>query len=889
MYISIKNRLIFLLIVFTLLPFILLRIIAYPRVQADLQDVLIRNLDGIGHKQSELVTNWMRERVKDSRVIASNPLIVKCAKITRDDKDYMDILQYLEVAKIEYDYRGILISNNKGLVTITTIEEGGIHDISGMDYFKQAVQGNTFVSGVIPSEIPLLNEAGEMELGMPTMFVSAPLKDRDGAVIGVIALRIDVDTLNGLMLSLRLGKTGETYLVNKDGYMITESRLSTHLKDKGLVKKRSALELKLVNPETGEMTDGVKQCINGDSGFNAKGYKDYRGRMVLGVWRWLPEFNWGVMAEIDKDEGYGAAYNLNRIVSSVLLALAFPIMIVAYFIGKKTSTPIIQLTEVTRKIASGDLTQRVDIRREDEIGALANSFNAMAKSLDEKTKEIAASEKRYRVLVNSIKEGVYQSEPGVDGAFTFINKAGAELLGYSSPEEVIGTKVKDIYVYPEDRKHLCEKLEKDGVLREAVFICKRKIGETFYAERTSNLLRDEKGNPAAIYGVFRDISERKKAEMVIVESEKRYRLLFDSLKEGVYQSEPEVDGVFTWINQAGAEILGYKSPEEVIGMKVKDIYVNPDERRKVVEELNKEGILKNFTSFCKRKIGEQFYMERTSNLVTDDRGKVIRIDGIFRDITERKRLEEELQESERHHRQLLNSLKEGIYQCEPAEDGAFTWINQAGAEILGYEFPGEVIGTKVKDIYVNPDERRKVVEKLEKEGILKNFTSLCRRKNGEQFYMERTSNLVTDEKNKTIRIEGLFRDITERKMLEEELEEAESRHRQLLNLLKEGVYQSEPAEDGVFTWINQSGAEMLGYSSIGDVIGVPVKDVYVNPNDRKELMKNLEKEEIRKDLISYCKKKNGERFISEMTCSLLRDESGKAVRVEGIFRTRTER
>jgi len=198
-------------------------------------------------------------------------------------------------------------------------------------------------------------------------------------------------------------------------------------------------------------------------------------------------------------------------------------------------------------------------------------------------------------------------------------------------------------------------------------------------------------------------------------------------------------------------------------------------------------------------------------------------------------------------------------------------------------------GTKVKDIYVNPDERRMVVEKMKKEGILKNFTSLCKRKNGEQFYMERTSSLVTDEKNKTILIEGIFRDITERKMLEEELQESEGHHRQLLNLLKEGVYQSEPAEDGVFTWINQAGAEILGYSSIGDVIGVPVKDIYVNPNDRKELMKNLKKEGIRKDCISYCKKKNGERFISEMTCALLRDESGKAVRVEGIFRTRTEK
>ena len=762
MFISIKNRLIFLLIIFTLIPFVLLRIVAYPRIQSDLQDVLIRNLDGIGHKQSELVTTWISERMKNARVVANNPLMVKCAKLTKDDKDYADIVQYLEVVRSEYVLKGVLVSNDKGLITTASSGESVGSDISEMDYFKQAVQGNTFVSGIIPSEVPLANEFGEKELGMPTMFVSTPLKDRDGVVIGVVALRIDVSTLNELMLSLKLGKTGETYLVNKDGYMITESRFAAHLKEMGLVKKRCTLELKLISRETGELTTGVKQCVAGNNGFDAKGYKDYSGITVLGVWRWLPEFNWGVMAEIDRDEGYGAAYNLNYIVSSILLVLAFPIVLVAYFIGRKTSVPIIKLKEVTEKMASGDLTQRVDIKREDEIGVLANSFNAIAKSLDEKTKEIAASEKRYRELFNSVKEGIYQSEPGVEGVFTFINKAGAELLGYSSPEEVIGTKVKSIYVDPEDRRRLCEKLEKDGVWREFVSLCKRKNGENFYAERTSNLLRDEKGSPVAIYGVLRDISERKKVEMEIVESEKKYRLLFNSLKEGVYQCEPEVDGAFTWVNQAGAEILGYKSPEEVIGTKVKDIYVNPDDRKKVVEKLSKEGVWKGFVSFCKRKNGERFYTERTSSLVTDDKGKPIRIEGIFRDITERKKLEEELQESERHHRQLLNSLKEGIYQCEPAEDGVFTWINQAGAEMLGYSSPEEVIGTRVKDVYVNPDDRKELVEKLEKEGVWRDFTSYCKRKNGERFISERTCNLVRDENGKSIRIEGVFRDITER-------------------------------------------------------------------------------------------------------------------------------
>lgn len=762
MYISIKNRLILLLIVFTLLPFVLLRIIAYPRIQKDLQEVLMRNLDGVGHKQAELVTNWVQERVKNARVIANNPLMAKYVKIARDDKDYIDVVQYLEVIRSEYGFKGVFISNDKGLVTLATAGENLGGDVSQTDYFREAMQGRGYVSDIIPSEIPLINELGEKEIGMPTMFVSTPLRDRDGVALGVVTLRVDVNTLNELMLSLNLGKTGETYLVNKDGFMITESRFAAHLKEMGFVKKRCALEIKLINSETGELTNGVKQCVAGTNGFDAKGYKDYSGITVLGVWRWLPDLKWGVIAEIDRDEGYGAAYNLNYIVSSVLLILAFPFVMVAYIIGKKTSIPIIKLTEVTKKMASGDLAQRVDIKREDEIGELANSFNAMAKSLDEKTREVITSEKRYRDMFNSIKEGVYQSEPGVDGVFTFINKSGAEILGYSSPEEVIGTKVKNIYVDQEDRRRLCEKLDKDGVWRDFVSLCKRKSGESFYAERTSSIAKDEKGNTLNIYGVFRDISERKKAEQEIIESEKRYRLLFNSLKEGVYQSEPTEDGVFTWINQSGAEILGYKNPGDVIGLKVKDIYVNPDDRKKVIEKLTKEGTWKSFTSFCKRKNGERFYTERTSSLVNDEKGNPVRIEGIFRDITERKKLEAELLESERLHRQLLNSLKEGIYQCEPTEEGVFTWINQAGAEMLGYNSPEEVIGTKVKDVYVNPDDRKELVEKLSREGVWRDFTSYCKRKNGERFISERTCNLIRDEGGKPLAIIGVFRDITER-------------------------------------------------------------------------------------------------------------------------------
>jgi PAS domain S-box-containing protein len=130
----------------------------------------------------------------------------------------------------------------------------------------------------------------------------------------------------------------------------------------------------------------------------------------------------------------------------------------------------------------------------------------------------------------------------------------------------------------------------------------------------------------------------------------------------------------------------------------------------------------------------------------------------------------QLQKSERHKRLLLNSLKEGVYQCEPGVEGKFTWVNQACAEMFGYKSPEEIIGTKVKDIYVDLEDRKRLVEKLEKDEVWKNFASFCKKKNGEQFYTERTSNVVKDEDGKPVRIEGIIRDITERMRVEKEFQ-----------------------------------------------------------------------------------------------------------------------
>jgi PAS domain S-box-containing protein len=108
----------------------------------------------------------------------------------------------------------------------------------------------------------------------------------------------------------------------------------------------------------------------------------------------------------------------------------------------------------------------------------------------------------------------------------------------------------------------------------------------------------------------------------------------------------------------------------------------------------------------------------------------------------------------------LNSLKEGVFRCEPGEKGRFTWINHAGMDLLGFNSSEEVLSTRVVDIYENPDDRKKLIEKLEKEGICRDFTAYLKRKNGDRFNSETTCNLIYDRNDKPIRIEGVFRDIT---------------------------------------------------------------------------------------------------------------------------------
>lgn len=383
-----KTKLSIFFLLLTFLPLIVMRLVVYPITFQTLKEEVIKNLEVAAHKQAALVTKWMEDCTTDAQSISNNPFVFLVIQSAHEGTERAEVIKYLHEIRYfdslwkEYGHKEVFVADRTGIIRISSRKELMGADVSAKDFFRTAIAGAFFTSDIIPSDIPIENEAGVLEVGVPTMVVSVPIKDRSNIAAGAVTIRADVSEINAEMQNIHLGKTGETYIVNAQGYMLTESRFTEDLKRQYRIKKRSALELMVVDPVTGILTRGVRECIKGSEGFYADGYPDYRGVNVLGFWHWMPDYGWGVIAEIDVDEGYGTVYKLRNYIMLVFGAVAIGVIIIAFFLGKMISAPIQYITGIAREIAGGSYSTRAIYKPGDEIGELAGAINKMAETLE---------------------------------------------------------------------------------------------------------------------------------------------------------------------------------------------------------------------------------------------------------------------------------------------------------------------------------------------------------------------------------------------------------------------------------------------------------------------------------------------------------------------------
>ncbi len=196
-----------------------------------------------------------------------------------------------------------------------------------------------------------------------------------------------------------------------------------------------------------------------------------------------------------------------------------------------------------------------------------------------------------------------------------------------------------------------------------------------------------------------EIKERQRAEQVLKQSEEDYRTLVNNVNVGIYRNTAGPEGRFLHVNPTFVKIFGYDSSEEVLAMPVKQFYPNPLDRKEFVEEIQSSGFLANKEMRLLKRDGTAVTVSFTAKAKYDDQGKVEWIDGVIEDITERKKMEEELRENEERYRMFLNSTDDVAFLKD--EQLRYLVANKAFERLLGRKSE-EIIGKTDADLFPAP-------------------------------------------------------------------------------------------------------------------------------------------------------------------------------------------
>jgi len=297
-------------------------------------------------------------------------------------------------------------------------------------------------------------------------------------------------------------------------------------------------------------------------------------------------------------------------------------------------------------------------------------------------------------------------------------------------------------------------------------------------------------------GIYRDITLRAKSEEKIRASEKEYKRLFENVLCGIYVSTKE--GKFLNVNKALLDMLGYENKEEFLKIDIaKDLYLNPEDRQKWQEMIERDGYIIDYEVYFKCKDGRPIPVLHTSHVRYDQKGNVIGYEGINVDQSQRKRMEKELRGAHDFLNKIIQSSPNAIMATD-MKGNIIIW-NSAAEETLGYKAE-EVIGKmNIREIYPEGMANRvmKMMRSPEYGGIgqCKSYPMVHVRRDGKTIDGNLSARIVYDAQGKEIASVGIFVDLKERLDMERKLRETQEKLLQSEKLAAMGRLTSQIAHE----------------------------------------------------------------------------------------------
>jgi diguanylate cyclase (GGDEF)-like protein/PAS domain S-box-containing protein len=474
-----------------------------------------------------------------------------------------------------------------------------------------------------------------------------------------------------------------------------------------------------------------------------------------------------------------------------------PLIVVTGTVGEETAADCMRLG-AKDYIMKGNLSRLCPaIARELEDAKVRNKQKQAEESLREIEERFAAA---FHASPNMIA-----ITRMADGKILDINEGYSKLLGYSRGES-IGKTTEELSIWadPADCATFVGRLEKFGEINGFETILRRNDGTLVTVFDSARII--ELQGEKYFLSVVQDITEHKRADEDLYLSEERFRLLSEAAFEAIAIHE---EGVLLNANDQYFKMFGYE-PDEALGKEMISITFAPESLEFVKKRLATDS-LELCEAIGVRKDGTRFPMEiRTRKM--EYKGRTVRF-GAIRDITDRKRTEDELRESEEKYRELVRYAPAGIYEFD-YETNRFISVNDVVCEYTGYT-RDELLITNIFNL-LTEESQKLMLARLEKlmanelsikPGEVQTVEYCIRTKGGEGLWVRLSARYIY-ESGKLRRSTGVVYNITDRKQAEEKLRESEANYRQLYNSSPAGIYRID-FKNGKFLKANDVFCEYL--------------------------------------------------------------------------------
>lgn len=396
--------------------------------------------------------------------------------------------------------------------------------------------------------------------------------------------------------------------------------------------------------------------------------------------------------------------------------------------------------------------------------------------LPQRGRALAESEDRLRRIVETAYEGIFEGD--VAGRITYVNPYMAGMLGYS-PDELLGGLV-ETYIFPDElaEHRLMAQRRSQGLSDFYERRLLHKDGHAVWALISAIPVLDANGQLAGTFAMVSDITERRQAEETLAHERSLLRTVIDNLPVAVYAKDLQGRKILT--NPMDLAMMGVASEDAVLN-RTDEAFFPPDLAARFMADdqevitTRRPGPLREY--LVRDAQGNSGWLSGIKVPLLDANGEMRGLIGINQDITERKRAEEELRQSEERYRRIVETTSEGIWQVDP--EGRLVFANKRLADILGYT-PEELLGRNSEE-FVLPQELEDHYARIKrgKHPLTEVYEQRFIARDGRVVWALVSATAVTTPEGEYAGALGMLSDITERKLAEERLRHSQERaHRQ---------------------------------------------------------------------------------------------------------------